>query len=243
MKSELRNRLRTALINNESFRTNQSLRALFADSRLRNWQNSLPEATNVSMRVNYVVADLVDRGDTNGENALYLMLHTLYDNSGSNELLELTEMVFNTTINTAVERCKIELERLQSNYGKSWDDSEYNRRRQAELVQQIKDLLLKKNTKEIEKMIVQRVVPEVSLDSLISDLTALELKKKQFEKFGADVPDGLEQKIKTLTRKIKMFVEDEKDAKRVVLQAELQETESRKEKQARLKKELAELEN
>ena len=147
MSPALQNRIRQALMNNAYFRTNKDLRALFAtDSRLQTWQYSFPEATRINTRVNYVIADLLNNWNTDQQNALYLFLHVLYEQEDDIELQHLAAEVYTATINDQIIEWQRELTRLENNYGKSWDDPEYNRKRQTELHTKIQKAEARKAT-------------------------------------------------------------------------------------------------
>lgn len=61
------------------FASTEALRAIFAHPRLRPWQESLPETNSSQERVEQVIAFLADRFNTQGQNALVLLLQVLRD--------------------------------------------------------------------------------------------------------------------------------------------------------------------
>ena len=76
--SNVYNPLKRALLDCGPFERDDSLRAVFADDRLKPWQQSLPQSSNPTGRAEAIIAFLADRrrADTN-ENALVLLLRVL----------------------------------------------------------------------------------------------------------------------------------------------------------------------
>jgi hypothetical protein len=75
---ELFRRIKVALLNCGPVESYDHLQAVFADPRLRPWQNSIPRASAPIAQVNAVMAYLSDRRHANsGENVLALLLCVL----------------------------------------------------------------------------------------------------------------------------------------------------------------------
>ena len=70
----LHNKVREALMECGPFGSNEELRAIFADPRIAQWRNSLPEGSSRALRVNFLIQFLLDAWNTNGENALVLFM-------------------------------------------------------------------------------------------------------------------------------------------------------------------------
>ena len=75
--SNLHNSLRTTLLECGSFNTVNELRAIFVDERLSPWRNRLPEADNITVRVERTIEFLHNQYNNVGENALVLLLDVL----------------------------------------------------------------------------------------------------------------------------------------------------------------------
>jgi len=114
MPPDLQRRLRRALMNNAYFQTDRNLRVLLANNtRLQPWRHSLPEATRVNIRVNCVIADLLNKWNPDQQNALYLLLHVLYEQEGDLELQHLAKEVCLTPLNDQLAEWQRELTRLK----------------------------------------------------------------------------------------------------------------------------------
>jgi len=77
--SALNKRLRKILIDCGSFSSNQALAAIFVDSRISMFANSLPESINIESRVDLLIHYLHNKFDDHGQSALFLFLHVLLD--------------------------------------------------------------------------------------------------------------------------------------------------------------------
>ena len=69
--------IRETLLRASAFESDPSLRAVFADPRLQPWRHNVPQAGNPAGRVSAVMAYLHDRRNTQGQNALALLLAVL----------------------------------------------------------------------------------------------------------------------------------------------------------------------
>ena len=77
---ELRNQLRETLLECDLFATDHELNAIFISTRLAPWHNRLPQANNPTARVEGIIEFLYkEYHDTEGENALILMLYELQE--------------------------------------------------------------------------------------------------------------------------------------------------------------------
>lgn len=66
------------------FDSNANFKAIFVDARISEWRNLLPDATpSRQARVEAVVNALGERFNTDGKNALVLLLHVLRDRTSS----------------------------------------------------------------------------------------------------------------------------------------------------------------
>lgn len=84
---EILRTLRTTLATSDVFASNATLRRCFVDSRLSPWRNQLPEAGNISGRVDQVIAFLMNKQTIRGENGLVLFLYVLADHVDPMDLL------------------------------------------------------------------------------------------------------------------------------------------------------------
>lgn len=71
--------LRNVLLECGPFYSDEHLRTVFVDDRLKPWRNSLPNASSNAGRVDAVISYLVDRRNRNGESALWLLVQALRD--------------------------------------------------------------------------------------------------------------------------------------------------------------------
>jgi hypothetical protein len=71
--------LRSVLLRCGPFDDDHELKAVFVDGRISLWRSELPEATNTAKRVNLTIFYLLERYNTNGQNALVLLLKVLSD--------------------------------------------------------------------------------------------------------------------------------------------------------------------
>ncbi len=74
---DLARRLRETLSRCGPFESDRALRAAFVDARLAPWRDSLPEADSRAVRVNALIAALLDRRDIHGNPALVLFVEVL----------------------------------------------------------------------------------------------------------------------------------------------------------------------
>ena len=75
----LTRKLQDVLLRSNFFNSDNSLKALFVDSRIALWQALLPQTTNITARVTQMISLLMIRSNTEGENALVLFLQVLSD--------------------------------------------------------------------------------------------------------------------------------------------------------------------
>lgn len=75
--ANLMQRLKTTLLRCGPFDDDGSLRAIFADARINQWRNTLPNATSPADRVQRTIDHLSARYNRQGENALVLLLRVL----------------------------------------------------------------------------------------------------------------------------------------------------------------------
>lgn len=80
----LYSQLRDTLLNCGTFTTDQELRSLFVDSRIRPWRDLIPSAPSPASRVEAIVDLLHNKYRNTQENALVLFLHVLLDRNDSN---------------------------------------------------------------------------------------------------------------------------------------------------------------
>lgn len=77
--AHLYDHLREVLLNCGPFSNGRTLRSIFADSRINEWQDYLPEAETMTDRVDATVNILYPRKSATGQNALVLLLGVLQD--------------------------------------------------------------------------------------------------------------------------------------------------------------------
>ena len=77
--SDLYNQLRTTLTSCGPFGSDAELRAVFASESISQWRNAIPQAASPASRVGVVIGYLVDKYNTEQENALVLLLRVLSD--------------------------------------------------------------------------------------------------------------------------------------------------------------------
>jgi hypothetical protein len=77
----LRNKVKTTLLRCGPFSSNEDLRRLFNESRIKTWASGLPDAHSPEGRVNASIEYLHMRRNKSGENALVLFLRVLSDNT------------------------------------------------------------------------------------------------------------------------------------------------------------------
>lgn len=77
--------LRTALLDCGPFATEHELKAIFVDERLSPWRNRLPQANNITLRVEITIEFLHNKYNDAGENALVLLLDVLSKRSDPEE--------------------------------------------------------------------------------------------------------------------------------------------------------------
>ncbi|MBN2391701.1 MAG: hypothetical protein JXR84_13330 [Anaerolineae bacterium] len=75
--SDIYNSLRKALLRQNIFSDDNSLKAVFVTNRIKLWQSGLPNATSPEDRVKKTIAYLCERFNNNGDNALVLFLTDL----------------------------------------------------------------------------------------------------------------------------------------------------------------------
>lgn len=78
--------LRDVLLNCGPFANNTELKAVFVDARISCWRDNLPEATDVSNRVNLVIDFLLKQSSITNENALVLLLYVLSDQKNTDDV-------------------------------------------------------------------------------------------------------------------------------------------------------------
>lgn len=78
---QLYRELQEVLLKCAAFDSNGSLRNLFVDSRLSPWQYQVSDADNAFTRVQSAISTLYGKFNTQGQNALVLLLHVLRDNT------------------------------------------------------------------------------------------------------------------------------------------------------------------
>lgn len=83
------NRLRNILLRSDALSDNSKLRAVFVDARIAAWHDALPqiESGSVLERIESTVRFLWQKHDTDGENALVLLLQVLYERVDSKDHL------------------------------------------------------------------------------------------------------------------------------------------------------------
>ena len=84
---DLYGRVQAALLRCGACDSDRALRALFVDARLSAWRDLLPEAGTRAERARAVVADLSERTNPAGENALALLLRVLAENTSPGDAL------------------------------------------------------------------------------------------------------------------------------------------------------------
>ncbi len=62
---------------NDVFSNQQMLWSVFSEERLKSWQDNLPEAYNLSQRVDFTISYLADTYRRDGESVLVLFLEIL----------------------------------------------------------------------------------------------------------------------------------------------------------------------
>lgn len=78
-------KLQQVLQRTPQFENHRSLKAIFVDSRIAHWAGLLPEANSLTQRVTTVIDTLSAKTNAQGENALFLLLHVLKDNTHPND--------------------------------------------------------------------------------------------------------------------------------------------------------------
>ena len=147
MNPALQNRVYKTLEKNAYFQKEGDLRILFvSDVRLQLWQSRLPEANNTSKRVQSVYAYLLDNWNTDQQNALYLLLHVLYEQEDDIELQGLAKEVYLATLNDKIAERQSELKSLKEKENSYYGNPDYNRGRQAELRRKIRLLEARKDS-------------------------------------------------------------------------------------------------
>ncbi len=84
---DLSQRLHKTLLRCAPFDSDQALEAVFVDERIGQWIADLPEASSKGGRVRAVIKYLNDKRNTQGENALVLFLHVLYESLAPTDAL------------------------------------------------------------------------------------------------------------------------------------------------------------
>lgn len=134
----LLNRVRESMMECGPFGGNEELRAAFADPRIAQWRNSLPEGSSRSLRVNFLIQFLLDAWNTNGENALILFMIVAseqYDetNPCRKTLKDLARELEPALIQDRIESCKRDLKQLDEHEQRGWADPAYASRKRREL--------------------------------------------------------------------------------------------------------------
>lgn len=134
----LHNKVREALIECGPFGSNEELRAIFADPRIAQWRNSLPEGSSRSLRVNFLIQFLLDAWNTNGENALVLFLIAASERYEPiapcrKRLRDLARELEPALIQDRTESCKRDLKQLDEHEQRGWADPAYASRKRREL--------------------------------------------------------------------------------------------------------------
>lgn len=134
----LHNRVREALMECGPFGSNEELRAIFADPRISQWRNSLPEGSSRSLRVNFLIQFLLDAWNTNGENALVLFLIVASEQYEPIDpcwkmLKDLARELEPALIQDRIESCKRDLKQLDEHEQRGWADPAYASRKRREL--------------------------------------------------------------------------------------------------------------
>ena len=81
IRPETQNKVRKTLLDcgSDLFESDQSLRAIFADSRIIAWRDTLPQSKSVTGRVESLYAHLHNQYDRSDNNALHLFIEVLLD--------------------------------------------------------------------------------------------------------------------------------------------------------------------
>lgn len=125
LSSLLHNRLRQTLMADGPFDSNDELRGVFADPRLIQWRHSLPEASNRASRVNFTIAKLLDDWNADGDNALYLFLYVLGEQTENLAFVELTKEIRAATLQDKITACEQELKQIAEHLARGWSDPAY----------------------------------------------------------------------------------------------------------------------
>lgn len=78
-------RLRDTLARSAPFESDRALRTIFVDTRISQWSDDLPEASSKGERVQTTIRYLADKRNEKGENALWLFLRALCDQTPSTD--------------------------------------------------------------------------------------------------------------------------------------------------------------
>ncbi|NBD36230.1 MAG: hypothetical protein GVY30_09570, partial [Chloroflexi bacterium] len=134
----LLNKVREALMECGPFGSNEELRAIFADPRIVQWRNRLPEGSSRLLRVNFLIQFLLDAWNTNGENALILFMIVASEQYAETDpcrktLKDLTGELEPALIQDRIESCKRDLKQLDEHEQRGWADPAYASRKRREL--------------------------------------------------------------------------------------------------------------
>lgn len=99
-------RICTALLKCNEFKSDEDLHAAFADPRINMWQDTLHTATNLQSRVRAVVDLLLDKHDSDGQNALFLLLTVLSENYRPADAMHLELLDLASELQTALDPWK-----------------------------------------------------------------------------------------------------------------------------------------
>lgn len=85
MPIHLYNHLQQILVNCDPFNNDRTLRNIFADGRINEWQEHLPKADTIADRVDMTVSTLYSRRGADGQNALVSLLEVLQERISSED--------------------------------------------------------------------------------------------------------------------------------------------------------------
>jgi len=125
-------------MDNGPFDSNEELRGVFADPRLSQWRHSVPEASNRASRVNFTIAKLLDDWNADGENALYLFLVVVSEQTEKSVFADLAEEVRVGTIQDKITACQQELKQIAEHLARGWSDPMYAATRKAKVEEELR---------------------------------------------------------------------------------------------------------
>ena len=80
------NAIRQLLLDCAPMDSNRAIRALFMQGKLSTWKNRVPDATDRQERVELLIERFADKHNSDGENALLLLLEVLRDREETADL-------------------------------------------------------------------------------------------------------------------------------------------------------------